>query len=63
MDHETWYYNLTEANLAGADVAPIWQKLYSFKEAFGLESLHPKVLDQFVHALAKDSVLQDKYYG
>ncbi|KAF4525726.1 hypothetical protein B566_EDAN011904 [Ephemera danica] len=33
LDHETWYFNLTEANIAGPDVPPNWQKLYSFNEA------------------------------
>ncbi|XP_059484529.1 sphingomyelin phosphodiesterase-like isoform X2 [Neocloeon triangulifer] len=63
LDHETWYYNLTEANLAGPDVPPNWQKLYNFKEAYGLASLHPKDLDAFVTNLVKDKDLQDKYYG
>ncbi|CAB3360244.1 Hypothetical predicted protein [Cloeon dipterum] len=63
LDHETWYYNLTEANLAGPEVPPSWKKLYSFKEAFGMMSLHPKDLDDLVQKMVKDVDLQNKYYG
>jgi hypothetical protein len=62
LDHETWSYNLTEANLAGPDVLPNWQKLYSFKETFGVDSLLPQEMDSFVRRLASDTGLQDTYY-
>jgi Acid sphingomyelin phosphodiesterase C-terminal region len=62
LDHETWSFNLTEANMAGQDVLPNWQKLYSFRETFGLDSLLPQELDQFVKRLATDTQLQDLYY-
>lgn len=48
--------------MAGPDVLPNWQKLYSFKETFGLDSLLPQELDGFVKRLATDTELQDLYY-
>ncbi|XP_059484531.1 sphingomyelin phosphodiesterase-like [Neocloeon triangulifer] len=62
LDHETWSFNLTEANLNGPDVPPTWTQLYSFKDAFGLSSLLPQDLDAFVSRLANDANLQDLYY-
>ncbi|XP_065347089.1 sphingomyelin phosphodiesterase-like [Cloeon dipterum] len=62
LDHETWSFNLTEANLNGPDIPPVWSKLYSFKDAFGLSSLLPQDLNDFVARLATDPDLQDLYY-
>jgi hypothetical protein len=62
LDYETWSFNLTEANLAGQDVLPDWQKLYSFKDTFGVDSMLPQDLDAFVQRLASDAQLQDLYF-
>ena len=32
LDHETFTYNLTAANLAGPDTEPAWYSLYSGKQ-------------------------------
>jgi hypothetical protein len=48
--------------MAGPDVLPNWQKLYSFRETFGLDSLLPQALDGFVKRLVTDIELQDLYY-
>ena len=58
VDHETYIYNLTAANLNN----PSWFKLYSAKEAYGLESLRPKHLYEFVIRMAEDDQLFQKFY-
>lgn len=47
-DHETWIFNLTEANL-NPDKTPIWFKEYSFRDAFGVNDLKPKTLSDLVN--------------
>jgi hypothetical protein len=62
LDHENWYYNLTEANEAGPDVLPNWQKLYTFNEEFGTKALTPSELDLLLHRMADDPSLLEKYF-
>jgi hypothetical protein len=60
LDGETWIYNLTDANLKG-NATPNWVKLYSFKEAYGVESLSPISLDRLVHNMATNRSLLEQY--
>lgn len=60
LDSETWIYNLTEANLKG-NATPKWFKLYSFKEAYGVESLSPTSLDRLVQNMATNRSLLEQY--
>jgi hypothetical protein len=53
-------YNLTEANLKG-NATPDWVKLYSFKEAYGVESLSPTSLDKLVQNMATNRSLLEQY--
>ncbi|KAF4523736.1 hypothetical protein B566_EDAN013853 [Ephemera danica] len=62
LDAESWYFNLTEANLAGSAVPPNWQKLYSFNEAYGTTSMLPDELDALVHRMAANVTLQQQYF-
>ncbi|KAF4523737.1 hypothetical protein B566_EDAN013854 [Ephemera danica] len=62
LDFETWYFNLTEANLAGSAVPPNWQKLYSFNEAYGTTFTLPDELDNLATRLAADPELLQKYF-
>lgn len=60
IEAETYYYNLTDANLPNSK--PHWQKMYSFKEEYGLDDLSPRSLDQLVTRFAKDKNLLTKYW-
>lgn len=40
IDHETWIFNLTEAN-ADSEKPPRWFKEYSFREAYDVKDLSP----------------------
>jgi len=60
LDSETWIFNLTEAN-THANVNPTWFKLYSFKDAYGVQSLTPTEMDKLTHKLAANRSLLEKY--
>ncbi|KAF4525724.1 hypothetical protein B566_EDAN011902 [Ephemera danica] len=62
LDHETWYYNLTEANVAGPNVLPNWMKLYSFNEAYNTTSLTPTELHELWLRMARSRNLQVQYF-
>ncbi|CAL8071311.1 unnamed protein product [Orchesella dallaii] len=59
VDHETWIYNVTQANLEGS---PTLFKEYSAKEAFGLRSLRPADLYDLVVRMTVDDNLFQKFY-
>lgn len=61
LDYDEWSYNLTEANLR-PDISPRWFKLYSFKEAYGVDSLRPDALDGLVERFAMDQSLLYQYF-
>lgn len=44
LDHDTWIFNLTAANAAGASQTPHWFKEYSFRDEYNVTSLSPAVL-------------------
>ncbi|XP_077294992.1 sphingomyelin phosphodiesterase 1-like [Arctopsyche grandis] len=50
IDFETWYYNLTEANLKPEEL-PTWYNEYSFKDFYNLLSLKPVELDRLVNKM------------
>lgn len=60
-DYDEWSYNLTEANLT-PDVPPKWFKLYSFKEAYGVDDLSPNSLNELAERFARNKSLLDQYY-
>lgn len=59
IDHETWTMNLREANLYGY---PIWFKLYSARQAFGMDALRPQDWDELVEKMTNDPKLFDLFY-
>ncbi|CAB3361410.1 Hypothetical predicted protein [Cloeon dipterum] len=63
LDHETWYYNLTEANLGGETVPPNWQKLYTFTESFGVASVFPQDMYDLTLRMINDTQLFQLYYS
>ncbi|XP_059620637.1 sphingomyelin phosphodiesterase-like [Phlebotomus argentipes] len=52
LDYDTWWYNLTEANLTPTR-RPTWHS-YSFAREYGLKSLSPASVDKLVRELAAD---------
>jgi sphingomyelin phosphodiesterase len=60
LDIETWIFNLTEAN-TNANANPTWFKLYSFKDAYGVQSLTPTEMDKLIHKLAANRSLLEEY--
>lgn len=53
MDHETWIFNLTEAN-NNRDYVPEWFKEYSFKDGYDVPDLSPASLDALVTDMSTD---------
>ncbi|KAM8706651.1 hypothetical protein ACLKA7_010850 [Drosophila subpalustris] len=57
LDHQTWIFNLTEANLQ-PDVSPNWYKEYEFSQDF-TSNTSPAGIDQLLQEMAeKPSVLR-----
>jgi len=61
VDHETWFLDLKQAN---ADVTelPVWKKLYSAKEAYGLDTLNAQSWSDYVHLIDVDNNEFSKFY-
>lgn len=54
---------MTDANLRGLDVAPIWYKLYSFKEAWNVTDMTDfNQIDQVVKNIAADEHQFEQYF-
>lgn len=54
VDHDTWIFNLTEAN-SHPDDSPKWFKEYSFKDAFDLPDLRPKTIGEMLQRWKGDT--------
>ncbi|KAJ8959688.1 hypothetical protein NQ318_021879 [Aromia moschata] len=61
LDFEEWMFNLTLAN-SRTDRTVDWYKLYSFKDAYGVDSLEPSDIDNLLNRMTKDHDLLLKYY-
>ncbi|CAG9854053.1 unnamed protein product [Phyllotreta striolata] len=61
LDFEEWTFNLTLANL-NRDKKPQWYKLYSFKDAYGVNSLDATEISKLVYKMTKNHQLIDQYY-
>ncbi|GLV41289.1 uncharacterized protein CBL_04813 [Carabus blaptoides fortunei] len=61
-DFHAWTFNLTEANQNYPDLEPVWYKLYSFKEAYGLESMSLHELGKFLRNMPKDQSILDTFF-
>ncbi|CAG0921987.1 unnamed protein product [Notodromas monacha] len=59
VDHETWIYQLDEANNEGMTT---WFKAYSMLEEFRMSDLSPTSYASLGASLATDDVVFDKYY-
>ncbi|KAJ8974388.1 hypothetical protein NQ317_006167 [Molorchus minor] len=60
-DFEEWTMDLETANL-DAKNPPAWYKLYSFREAYNVDSLDPSEIDLLLQRMTKDHSLIDQYY-
>lgn len=61
LDFEEWIFNITEANLFPNE-NPIWYKLYSFKDAYGMDNLHPSSFADLLNRMAQSKELMQQYY-
>lgn len=61
VKHETYIFNLTEANLH-PDRSPVWFKEYSFAEFYGLKDLSPASLDGLLVKFAENPDLLREYW-
>jgi hypothetical protein len=59
-DFDSWYYNLTEANLSNK--SPKWQIMYSFKKDFNMTDLSPASMDELMTRFSQDKALLTKYW-
>jgi len=59
LDHETWIYDILEANEIGD---PQWRRSYKFKDAYGLTSLLPTDLDELYKRFKVDDQLIQLYH-
>lgn len=60
-DHETWIYNLTEAN-RNRDQDPFWFREYTFTEAYEIEDLSAATLDNMLTSFATNHDLLKLYW-
>lgn len=60
LDHETWIMDLNEAN--ENENEPTWRKLYSAKQAYGLDSLRPEKWNELIQRMVDDPTLFELFY-
>lgn len=53
VDHETWIFNLTAANLAGESEEPHWWQEYVFSKEF-TDNLSPDGINKLLHKMAEN---------
>lgn len=61
LDYDEFIYNVTEANLT-PEKSPRWYKLYSFKDAYGLQSLNYEAFGNLIKRMTTDVNIIEKYY-
>lgn len=61
IDHETWTYNLEEAN-SNLPLPPRWYRLYKATEAYGIPDVLPHSLNAFVHRMSSNLGVFNQYY-
>ncbi len=61
LDHETWIYNLTEANLS-PHLPPRWFRLYKATEAFDLPDVSPESLNVLVQRMSSNETAFNTYH-
>ncbi|KAJ8919135.1 hypothetical protein NQ315_012120, partial [Exocentrus adspersus] len=61
LDIDTYYFNLTEANLHPYRI-PDWKKLYSMKDAYGLDNLNPISFNKVATDMFTNDTLFKQYW-
>lgn len=61
LDHETWIYNLTEANLS-PHLPPRWFRLYKATEVFDLPDVSPESLNVLVQRMSSNETAFNTYH-
>jgi len=61
VDHHTYIYNLTDANLHGSEHSPEWFKEYQFTETF-TDDLSPAGLDNLLVKMAENPKLLKRFW-
>lgn len=59
LDHETWILDLEKAN---REDNPVWTKMYSAKETYGMTSLLPSEWDLIYQKLVSDDETLQLYH-
>lgn len=54
--------NLTDANLKGSEVDPVWFELYQAKQEYGLDDLSPQSMDTLFQRMVTDDALFQLYF-
>lgn len=54
--------NLTDANLKGSEVDPVWFELYQAKQEYGLDDLSPQSMDALFQRMVTDDALFQLYF-
>lgn len=62
LDFNTYIMNLTDANLKGAEVEPVWTELYQAKQEYGLTDLSPQSMDALFQRMLTDDALFQLYF-
>ncbi|XP_017480065.1 PREDICTED: sphingomyelin phosphodiesterase-like [Rhagoletis zephyria] len=61
VDHETWIFNLTEANAHGESQTPRWFNEYEFSKEF-TEDLSPAGIDKLLEEMAENPSMLRKFW-
>ncbi|KAJ3664456.1 hypothetical protein Zmor_000019 [Zophobas morio] len=62
QDYSEWTFDLNQANSQPANQSIDWYKLYSFVEAYDVDSLEPDQVDFLLYKMVKNRSLVQDYY-
>ncbi|XP_071451895.1 sphingomyelin phosphodiesterase-like [Hetaerina americana] len=62
IDYESWIYNLTAASHQPATQKPDWFKLYTFREAFGVDNITTSSIHELTHKMLDNEDLLKTYF-
>ena len=62
LDFNTYIMNLTDANLKGSGVDPVWFELYGAKQEYGIDDLSPQSMDTLFQRMVTDDALFQLYF-
>lgn len=62
LDFNSYVMNLTDVNLKGPGVSPVWTELYQAKKEYGLADLTPASMDGLFQRMLTDDAVFGLYY-